>query len=294
LIRRAEQLHFRIFHCEWDYEEKNMNTNEILDLYDQHERFNAFAPGMRREVDGPVVRLLMEEEAQGLSYISYSQLNAANADGAIARQITYFKTLGRNFEWTHYGHDQPPDLGERLAAAGFETEETGSLMVLELAKAPPRLLAPITADVQRLTDVSELETVRALLEDVWEEPFAWFVPRMSRYLASQDYVSIYLATIDDQPASAAWVFYPTGSRFGGLYGGTTLPPFRGHGLYTALLATRIQEAIRRGYQFLHVDAGDMSRPILEKQGFARLTETTPYVVKHNESPPSPLSHNANA
>jgi GNAT superfamily N-acetyltransferase len=254
-----------------------MDTREILAIYDQDERINAAAPGMRREVDGPIVRLIMEEEAQGMSYISYSHLTADTTDETIARQIAYFQKLGRSFEWTHYGHDQPADLGARLEAAGLEGDETGSLMVLELAEAPPRLLAPITADIRQVMDVSELETVRALLESVWEEPFAWFIPRMSRYLTSGEYVSMYMAFVNEQPASAAWVFLPEGSRFGGLYGGTTLEPYRGRGLYTALLAARVQEALRRGYQFLHVDAGDMSRPIVARQGFRLLVETTPYV-----------------
>jgi GNAT superfamily N-acetyltransferase len=271
-----------------------MDTKEILALYDLDERINAAVPGMRREVDGRIVRLVMEEEAQGMSYISYSRFTADTTDNTddtdgvdgaddvdevIDRQVAYFQELGRPFEWTHYSHDRPADLGARLEAAGLKGDETGSLMVLELAEAPPRLLAPITADVRQVTDVSELETVRALLEAVWENPFAWFIPRMSRYLAPDGYVSIYIAYIDEHPASAAWVFLPEGSRFGGLFGGTTLEPYRGRGLYTALLAARIQEAVRRGYQFLHVDAGDMSQPIVAKQGFCLLVETTPYVWK---------------
>lgn len=254
-----------------------MNTNEILALYDEDERIQAAAPGMRREVDGPLVRLVMEAEAEGLSYIAYSSLNEANADAAIARQVAYFQALGRGFEWTLYGHDSPPDLGQRLVAAGFEKEETGSLLALDLAAAPPRLLAPITADVRQVTEIGQLETVRALLQAVWDEPFAWFIPRMSRYLAPDGYVSIYLAYVNGRPASAAWAFFPPGSRFVGLFGGTTLEVYRGRGLYSALLAARAREALRRGRRFLHVDAGEMSRPILHKQGFVLLTETTPYM-----------------
>jgi GNAT superfamily N-acetyltransferase len=127
-----------------------------------------------------------------------------------------------------------------------------------------------------------LETVRRLLETVWDEPFEWFIPRMTRYLAPDGYVSIYLALVDGRPASTAWSFYPPGSRFVGLFGGTTLEAYRGRGLYTALLAARAQEAIRRGRQFLHVDAGEMSRPILQRQGFSLLTETTPYMAVISE------------
>ena len=50
-----------------------------------------------------------------------------------AREIAYFKELGRSFEWTTYEYDQPFDLEARLGAQGFEREETGALMALELA-----------------------------------------------------------------------------------------------------------------------------------------------------------------
>ncbi|EQD40871.1 GCN5-related N-acetyltransferase, partial [mine drainage metagenome] len=54
-------------------------------------------------------------------------------------------------------------------------------------------------------------------------------------------------------------------------GGATVPDYRGRGLYTALLAVRLQEAKRRGARFLTIDAGPMSRPIVEKYGFRLLT-----------------------
>ena len=37
------------------------------------------------------------------------------------------------------------------------------------------------------------------------------------------------------------------------------------------MATRVQEAIRRGFNFLTIDASKMSRPIAEKYGFQLLT-----------------------
>jgi len=256
-----------------------MENSEILAQYDRDERREMILPGMRREVDGPIVRQVMEVEEEGWSYVSYSDLQEHNADEVIERQVAYFRGIDRTFEWTTYEYDTPSDLESRLIAQAFEKEETGSLMVLELDKAPARLLAPVTADVRRVEDVADLEVVRSLLSAVWEEDFAWFIPRMSRYLAPEGYVSIYVAYVDDAPASAGWTFLTEGSRFAGLFGGTTLAQYRGRGLYTALLAARAQEAIGRGYQFLVIDAGEMSRPIVERQGFRVLTTTTPYVMK---------------
>jgi len=65
-------------------------------------------------------------------------------------------------------------------------------------------------------------------------------------------------------------FHPR-SSFASLWGGSTVPERRRRGLYTALLAVRAQEARRRGYRFLTIDASPMSRPICEKHGFQFLT-----------------------
>jgi NAD(P)-dependent dehydrogenase (short-subunit alcohol dehydrogenase family) len=52
-----------------------------------------------------------------------------------------------------------------------------------------------------------------------------------------------------------------------LCGGATLPEARGKGAYRALLAARFRDAVERGTPVLVVQAGSMSRPILERLGF---------------------------
>ena len=85
---------------------------------------------------------------------------------------------------------------------------------------------------------------------------------------------MYVAYVDHAPAACAWVRFPQKSAFASLWGGTTVPQLRGRGLYTALLLARIHEAQLRHYRYLTVDAGPMSRPILEKHGFQLLTRAT--------------------
>jgi len=66
-------------------------------------------------------------------------------------------------------------------------------------------------------------------------------------------------------------------------GGSTIPAYRKRGLYTAVLAARVQEAIQRGYRFLTIEAGAMSRPIVAAHGFQLLTTTWSYGWKGNEA-----------
>lgn len=74
------------------------------------------APGARIEHVGKVVRQVGTE--RGWSGVTWSDLDEASADEAIAEQIRYFTGLGREFEWKLYGHDQPEDLGQRLRTPG--------------------------------------------------------------------------------------------------------------------------------------------------------------------------------
>lgn len=67
------------------------------------------------------------------------------------------------------------------------------------------------------------------------------------------------------------------TEFAGLWGGSTLPAWRGRGIYRALVAQRARLACARGARYLQVDASDDSRPILLKLGFQSVTTTTPYV-----------------
>lgn len=253
-----------------------MEEAVILQLYDAYARRRASFPGMRREEAGPVVRLVMEAEGEGQSYIAYSDLSEANADAVIGREVRYFQDLGRAFEWPVYTHDRPPDLGQRLSAHGFQPDEREAVLVLDLQDAPQQLLQPNHDDIRQVSEPADLEQVRRLLQLVWHEEFAWFPPRMERLLDA-GHVKIYVAYVAGEPASAAWIFLPPGNLFAGLYGGSTLPAFRKRGLYSALLAARAQEALRRDYRFLTIDAGDMSRPIVERFGFRLLAMATPYL-----------------
>jgi GNAT superfamily N-acetyltransferase len=62
-----------------------------------------------------------------------------------------------------------------------------------------------------------------------------------------------------------------------LLGGSTLPQWRGRGIYRALVAARAQRAAARSVDYLQADASDDSAPILRRLGFHAVTTTTAYV-----------------
>src|SRR5205085_8271441 len=100
----------------------------------------------------------------------------------------------------------------------------------------------------------------------------WMRERMGAHLAVPGYLDLYAAYVDGQPVATAWTYFNPGSRFAGLFGGSTLEGYRGRGLYRALLQARAQAAIARGYRFLLVETREMSRPIVMRHGFRLLAE----------------------
>jgi GNAT superfamily N-acetyltransferase len=245
-----------------------MDVHEILGSYTYWQRIQIETPGMTKEAHPHLVRFL--RPAPGMSFISYSRLDETNADAVIAGQVSYFREHQQPFSWKVYGYDTPPDLAARLEAQGGEISEEEDVMVLELDDLPASLSRTVHGDVRRLTQPEQLNDVIRVEEQVWGGNFAWIRERLGSHLAIPGYLSVYAAYAAGQPVCAAWIYFHAGSPFADLWGGSTLPAYRQQGFYTALLAARVQEARRRGFRFVTIDAGPMSAPIVRRHGFRLL------------------------
>lgn len=257
-----------------------MDIARVLALYDQQERREMRYPDAVREVVPPVMRHINVPGRR--SFIIYSTLDESNADETIAREAAFFAELGRDLEWKAYAHDKPADLEQRLLAHGFEAEDPETLLICDLGDLPPALQAPIQADIRAVPhegDLSQwISDILTIEEHVWETDMKWLGERLEHQLRTfPNFISIFVAYVEGKPASVAWINYPEHSQFASLYGGSTLKTYRGRGLYTQLVAIRAQEAITRGYHYLTIDASEMSRPIVEKNGFVIVSTATSYV-----------------
>ncbi|MBE2220617.1 MAG: GNAT family N-acetyltransferase [Anaerolineae bacterium] len=249
-----------------------MNQVELLALYDQEQRYEVTFPGFRREAVGSVVRYVEERPFSDTNFVLHSRLTTDNADAVIQTQIDYFRENGRSFEWKLYTHDTPPDLRQRLEAHGFIIGEEEAIMALDLTQTPDVLLQPVTANVRRLTEPAEVADVVEIEEAVWGDDLSSWGERLTAEMReAPDFLSIYVAYADGKPACAGWLNFSPNSQFASLWGGSTRVEYRQRGLYTAVLAARVQEAISRGYRFLTIDASPMSRPIVTRHGFQLLT-----------------------
>ena len=201
-------------------------------------------------------------------------------DGVIARQRDFFADRGLRVEWKTYDYDEPDDLGARLERAGFVKDDDEALILGEAAPLAAQDLALPDGVIVRAADSDEdFERMRAMLEEVWGEPQGWVVdsllPRWSGEPASMDVVVVEESR--EGPVLCAARSEYDSSRFTGLWGGSTLPGWRGRGLYRATLLHRARLGLDRGKDYVRVDASPDSEPILRRLGLHRVATTTPYV-----------------
>jgi GNAT superfamily N-acetyltransferase len=260
-----------------------LNPAELLPIFDRETRIDVDFPGARKETlpatDGSpeIVRFL--RVAPERSFIQYHRLATGAMDAAIDAQDAFIVANQLELDWKIYAHDEPAGLADALMARGWLPDDPDAVMVLDLEQAPAALLAPVTADVRPITTRDGLRAVIDVLTPVWNANFDWVTRRLGDHLEIPGYLNVYVAYVDDAPACAGWVYFLPNSRFAGLWGGSTLEAHRGRGLYTAVLAARVQAARARGYRYLMIGAGAMSRPIVAKHGFEYLTTMTPYEWK---------------
>ncbi len=267
--------------------EQAMDRNELIEQFTREQRIEIRFPDVTVETAGAVLRSFSEQHKSG--FILYSQLDELNVERAITEQVAYFEERGFDFEWKVFDYDRPEDLKERLKAHGFQIEEPEALMVLPLKEGARLLTQPVPAEIRRVTRPEEIDALMELEHAVWGNDHSDLGNELKTLLRDRpDYLSVYAAYADGRSVSAAWCNLHPGSAFASLWGGTTLPEYRKRGFYSGLLAARAQEAWRRGYRFLYVDASPMSRPILERHAFQFLGFSYPclYEIKKPESGPS--------
>ncbi len=259
-----------------------MDHDAVLTLFDQQIRqsVQGDTPGTLVERTGGVIR---HAGADAWSGIVWSDLDEGSADAEIAAQVRWFADAdsGDEFEWKVYSHDRPADLGERLRTAGFTPEPEETLMIAKISELPADTGLPEGVRLRPVTDVAGVD----LAMDVHEKAFGNDGSRLRRRLLAQleqspDTISLIVAMAGDLPVSVARMELNPGTAFAGLWGGGTVPGWRGRGIYRALVAHRAGVAAGLGYDYLQVDASDQSRPILQRLGFAALSTTTPYLYTY--------------
>jgi hypothetical protein len=254
-----------------------VDTDALWALYDSQIRRSVRPEkDFAVEVEEHVIRVVAGVE--GWSGVVWSDLTSTNADAVIAAQVGRFSTLGQPWEWKYYSYDEPPDLPERLRAAGFLPQPAETLLVGEVARLTfgDRTL-PAGVELRPVVDDSGVEALVHVHDIVFGGSHQAIGRRLLRGLREEPCsVAAVIAVADGGAVSAGRVEFHEGTEFASLWGGGTLPRWREQGLFRAIVAHRAALAGERGFRYLQVDASPESRPILERLGFVALATTVPY------------------
>lgn len=124
-----------------------------------------------------------------------------------------------------------------------------------------------------------------MIDDAFEEEVdVAIADSLVARLARGDGMELWVAEVDGRMVSGGRLEPVPGTDFAGIWGGATLPAFRGRGLYGLVTAARAASAQSMGKTLVHSDSTEYSRPILERAGLVRVSTTTPYRWRrlHNE------------
>jgi GNAT superfamily N-acetyltransferase len=225
--------------------------------------------------------VVREHSADGAECrIVYAHCPPAELDELIREEIALARRQSYTLEWKVYGHDTPADLGERLAAAGFEPDDRESVLALALDAASVAGFDQTGRDVRRVVDERGLDDYAEIAQALGRRDVVEERHRVAAELRdAPDGLSIHIAYLEDRPVACGRVYFRAGGPYAELAGGRTRPEHRRQGLFTALVGSRLREARERDRTHAFVDALPTSEPTLRKRGFGFVTWTQPFVLE---------------
>jgi ribosomal protein S18 acetylase RimI-like enzyme len=250
----------------------------LLQAYDDHLRTEApSAIAVTRH--GPL-RLVTFPGGRG--WVTYRDLGGAAAPAIrqlVADALDHYRAdpAIERVKWKSRGHDHAPGLHDALVERGFEEGVTESIMIGETAGLIADVTLPDGVTLRRVVDEPDVRAMCAMASVVFADNESdRIADALLRRLALDDGMELWVAEANGQIVSAGRLEPVAGSEFAGIWGGATLPEWRGRGIYRALTAVRARSALARGKTLTHSDSTDFSRPILERSGLVEVSTTTPY------------------
>jgi len=252
----------------------------LLAAYDAQLRTDAETPSaLSVTVHGP---LRLVTFAGGRGFVTYRDLGGAQAGGIrelVAGAVAHFTADPdiTRVEWKTRGHDHAPGLHEALLAAGFVPDEPESIMMGDARLLAGDVELPDGVTLRRVTSEADVRAMSAMADEAFGDPVSdERADSLLRRLELRDGMELWVAEADGVMVSAGRLEPVADTQVAGIWGGSTLPAWRGRGIYRALTSARARSALRMGRTILHSDSTEFSRPILERSGLVKVSTTTPY------------------
>ncbi|MBM6402111.1 GNAT family N-acetyltransferase [Phycicoccus sonneratiae] len=252
----------------------------LLRIYDDQLRTDAETPGAASlERLGP---LRLATFPGGRGFVSYRDLGGADAAtvrgwvGEVRARFAADPAV-TDVEWKTRGHDVAPGLHDALVDHGFVPGEVESVMMGPAAGLAVDVPLPEDVTLRRVTTEEDVRAMSAAADEAFGDPVSSRrADDLLFRLARDPDMELWVAEAGGRIVSSGRLEPVPSTQVAGVWGGATLPGWRGRGIYRALTAERARSALRLGKTVLHSDSTEYSRPILERSGLVRVTTTTPY------------------
>ena len=259
----------------------SLPEHRLLEAYDAQLREQAELTGATSsDRDGPLWRGTFGS-CGFVTYRDLGGLTGSALDELIARTVEFYAAdlSVTSFEWKTRGHDLPADLPKRLIAHSLMAGERETVMLGEAALLAVDAPLPPGVHLRRIDHqpdpLPDLVRAATAQERAFGVPFG-VEDFVRRFEHGRDFTEFWVAEVHGEVVSTGRLEIVPGTEFASVWGGGTVPEWRGKGIYRALTAERANSALRRGARYLHSDSTEFSRPILQRSGLMPVTTTTPF------------------
>jgi GNAT superfamily N-acetyltransferase len=213
--------------------------------------------------------------------VGMTTLTEANVDEVIQRVIERYQQEHKSFCWLVGPTSRPADLGDYLHAAGFRQEMAAVGMVLR------NLSHAITVNpAVRVEQVSlaDLDAKRSMLAEAYGHGMSEEAITLGLRFAEAygERATCYLAYLQDhdEPVASSLALLDVERQCVLLRGGAVLEAYRGKGIYTAMVAKRLDDARAMGAASAIIQADKQtSAPICAKLGFEAVCSFHGYIYR---------------
>ncbi len=219
----------------------------------------------------------------GRGWVTYPRLEGVDEPtlrGWVAASLAHYRSdeAITRVEWKTRQHDDAPGLHDALLDHDFVPGEPESIMLGETSALVRDAPLPDGVTLRTVTDVADVRRMCRMLDLAFGEQVSERMAEgLLHRLSLRDGMELWVAESDGEMVAAGRLEPVADSDFAGLWGGATLPPWRGRGLYRALTTARASSALAMGKTLLQSDSTEYSRPILERAGLVKVGTTTPYL-----------------